>query len=259
MIQANQATGEIQNKRAVPSSRVLSTCGCLLLICLPIGCAASGSHLDKALMADKGATARNEGVAENYLVACPDVLDISLASRPDIAGQHRIEPDGCLDLGKLGRVRVEEQPLAVVARKVAGIAGVAPQDVAVRAAEYNSQQVYLIGEVHGLQRALAYRGPETVLDLLQRSGGITPGAEPEHVYLIRSRIADGRPPEVFHIDLQAILLKNDQRSNIRLQPFDQVYVGEARQSIVDRCIPPFARPLYQAVTGYRRREPEIPK
>jgi len=216
------------------------------------GCALNRSHLDRALMAGAGAPVRNEGVAEDYTVACPDVIELMAGARAEFNGPRAVGPDGSVDLGSLGRLRVEGARLSEVARRVAIRAGVSPNQVHVRVAEHNSQQIYLIGEVTGFQRAVAYCGPETVLDVLQRTGGLTPGAEPEPVYVIRSRVADGRPPEVVHVDLPAILMKKDERSNIRLQPFDQVFVGETRQSIVDRCIPPFMRPVYQTISGFRR-------
>src|SRR5262249_30089323 len=165
------------------------------------GCAHNRAHLDRALMADAGAPVRNEGVAEDYAVACPDVIDVLVDARPALNGRRGIRPDGCVDLGSLGRLRVGGVRLAEGARRVAIRAGVSPSQVHVRVAEHNSQQIYLIGEVTGFQRAVAYCGPETVLDVLQRTGGLTPGAEPEHVYVIRSRVADGRPPEVVHVDL----------------------------------------------------------
>jgi protein involved in polysaccharide export with SLBB domain len=135
---------------------------------------------------------------------------------------------------------------------VAAAAEVAPAAVHVRVAEYNSQQVYLFGEVIGLHRAVPYRGPETVLDLLQRAGGLTPEAAAGDVHVIRAHVIDGRRPEVFHIDLRAITLKKDESSNVRLQPFDQVYVGQTRQAVLDRCLPPWLRPAYQALVGLRR-------
>ena len=45
-----------------------------------------------------------------------------------------------------------------------------------------------------------------MLDLLQRVGGIAPGAAPQDVYVVRSHLGEGRP-EVFHVDLDAIVLR----------------------------------------------------
>ena len=43
-------------------------------------------------------------------------------------------------------------------------------------------------------------------------------------------------------DLKAILLRYDDKTNVRLLPFDQIYVGESRQARVDKWFPPWLRP-----------------
>ncbi|HYV37763.1 MAG TPA: hypothetical protein VE988_18910, partial [Gemmataceae bacterium] len=107
--------------------------------------------------------------------------------------------------------------------------------------------IYVIGEVIGLQRAVPYHGQETVLDLLQRTGGITPGAEPEGVYVVRSHVGDAKRPEVFHVDLRAIVIDHDERTNLRLQPFDQVHVAATRRAGLQKIMPPWLRKLGAAV------------
>jgi polysaccharide export outer membrane protein len=205
--------------------------------------------VDRALRADKAPHARGQAVAESYAIHCPDVLQITVADRPDLTGRRTIGPDGRINLGDAGQPRVEGRTVAEIAQLVAGQFGVPPGRVHVDVAEFKSQKVYVFGEVSGLQRAVAYEGEETVLDLLQRVGGITPGAAPNDVYVVRPRVAEGEAPEVFHINLRAIVLKKDERTNLRLQPFDQVYVGETRQASWSRCVPPCLRPLYDTFCG----------
>jgi protein involved in polysaccharide export with SLBB domain len=221
-------------------------------LCLLTGCALGRPHLDEALLARPVDPTRTREAAAHYLVACPDVLEVTITGRPEGSGRHAITADGRLDLGPLGRFRVEGRPAAAVAGHIATEAGLPPGDVQVRVAEHNSQQVYLVGAVTGLQHAVPYEGPETVLDLLQRTGGIAPGAAPGEVHVIRPGVAEGRPPQVFHIDLQAIVLDHDERSNLQLQPFDQVFVGESRRSSFARCIPPCLRGPYDCVCGLCR-------
>jgi protein involved in polysaccharide export with SLBB domain len=223
-----------------------------LVLCLLAGCAWGQVHLDEALLAEAGRAGRNEGVGDQYLVRCPDVLDVTIEGHPDWDGPHTVKADGRIGLARLGRVRVEGLSAPEVAARIARQAEVPPSAVRVRVAEYNSQQVYLVGEVTGLQRAVAYQGPETVLDLLQRTGGITPGAAPGEVHVVRPGVAEGRPPQVFHIDLKAIVLDRDQRTNLRLQPFDQVHVGESQQSCFAKCVPPCLRTVYDGLWGMRR-------
>lgn len=223
----------------------------LYLPCLLFGgCAASKpQHVDRSLMREKGSARRNEGVPERYPIGCPDVLEITVVGRPEYTGRRTVRPDGRIDLGELGQPRVEGRAAPEVIHLIAGLLALPPEYVDVRVAEYHSQVLYLFGEVNGLQRTVPYRGQETVLDLLQRAGGITSGAAPDDVFVVRSRILDGQRPEVFHVDLRAIVLKQDQKTNLRLQPFDQIHVGATRRARLEKCFPPWLRPLYQLVCG----------
>jgi polysaccharide biosynthesis/export protein len=226
---------------------------CLLpLAFLSAGCAAARPHLDRALLAEQGTAARSEGVAAAYRAGCPDVLEVTVAAHAELTGRRTIGPDGRIDLGPYGRPHVEGLTVDEIARCVAEQAAVPPARVQVRVAEFHSQQVYLIGQVVGQQRAVPYQGQETVLDLLKRVGGVTPGAASDNVYVVRSRVAEGRRPEVFHVDLRAVVLRHDEQTNVRLQPSDQVFVGETRRSCLERCFPPWLRPTYQAMCGLRR-------
>ncbi len=225
-----------------------------LVLALLAGCATGPPYLDQALLAQKGQATRIEGVADSYTAGCPDVLDLVVANQADLTSRQPIGPDGCLDLGTSGRLRVEGLTVREIARRMAQQLGVPETQVRVQIAEYNSQQLYVIGQVAGLQRSVPYQGQETVLDLLQRVGGITPGAAPDSVYVVRARIAEGRRPEVFHVDLRAIVWRHDPSTNVRLRPGDQIFVGETRQSCLEKCFPPWLRPMYQAVCGLRRSQ-----
>lgn len=216
---------------------------------LVAGCAGGPTLHDQALLADKELPAAQVGPP--YTVACPDVLDVTVDGRPDLSGPQEVGPDGCIQFGPVGRVRVEGLTTVAAARVLAEAAGIS--DVRVGVAAYRSQQIQLTGQVVGGPRVVPYQGPETVLALLRRVGGLTPGAALGEVYLVRSRVAEGKQPEVHRIDLPAILLKQDQTTNLLVQPFDHVFVGETRQSCLARCLPPCVRPVYEAVCKLNRK------
>src|SRR5438128_1628576 len=88
--------------------------GWAIWLSLGTGCAASRAHIDKAVRADKGTTGRNVGVADTYLVGCPDVVEIQVAGRPDLTGPQGIGPDGCIELGKRGRLHIEGETLSAI-------------------------------------------------------------------------------------------------------------------------------------------------
>src|SRR5262245_56512189 len=78
-----------------------------LLAGLLAGCAARQPCLDRALMAEQGFLRRGSEEADSYLVACPDVLDVTADGPPELNGLHAIGPDGCIALGDGTRLRVE--------------------------------------------------------------------------------------------------------------------------------------------------------
>jgi hypothetical protein len=47
-------------------------------------------------------------------------------------------------------------------------------------------------------------------------------------------------------------MNQDQGTNLRLQPFDRVFVGEAKKSSLEKCLPPCLRPMYEKLCGMRR-------
>jgi protein involved in polysaccharide export with SLBB domain len=227
-------------------------CGWLCLLLLS-GCARWRPHIDEAIWKAHETPGRSGEAAAGYRVACPDVLALSIDGRVDWQGrQVMIGVDGRVDLGNLGRLRVEGQTPGEIARQLAERLEVAPSAVQVRVAEYRSQKVYIFGQVKGHERALPFRGEETVLGLLQRAGGITPAAAPDDIYVIRARVAEGKQPEVFPVNLRDIVLHHDLKTNLTLEPFDQVYIGETRRSTIGKCIPPIFLPLYEGLCGMYR-------
>jgi polysaccharide biosynthesis/export protein len=229
-----------------------------VLLALPLlhaaGCALDRAAVEKNLMAQPSAQS-GEAVAERYRVACPDIIELEIAQRPEFTGRYEIGADGRINLGDYGNPRIEGRMLPEVAQLIGAETGVSPLSVQVRVIEFRSQHVLLFGEVAGQQRSVSYRGQETVLDLLQRVGGITPGAAPDDVYVVRPHLGDNRRPEVFRVDLNAIVMKQDQRTNIRVLPFDQVYVGETRQAKVEKAIPPWLRLISQAIWDTKPKTP----
>jgi polysaccharide export outer membrane protein len=217
------------------------------------GCATQRS-LDQAMQTPHGPQPLPVAVAEPYTLGYPDVLEVTIRGQADPPTPSAIGVDGRIDLGRRGRAYVEGQTQEQAARTVAAQAHVPPDRVRLQIQEYKSRQIYLLGEVANLRRTVPYQGPETTSNLLRRVGGIAPGAQPSEVRVIRSHIQVGRAPEVFDVDLQAIFLKHDERTNVVLQPFDQVYIGETRQSKLTKCLPTWLQPIYERLLGLKSGE-----
>lgn len=234
--------------------------GAIAALTLLAGCAGDNRRLDRALLAGNQSTKAPVVPAEDYCLHCADVLAVTVAGHPDWSGAQLVDTDGRLRLSEGVAVRVEGQTADDAGRHIAERLGVDPTAVEARVAAFNSQQVYLHGSVADARRAIAYRGPETVVDLLRRVGGLTEGAALADIQVVRAHVADGRPPEVFHVDLKAILLRNDATTNVYLEPFDQVYIGETRRHCIACRLPPCLRPLFEAVCGTtaKRRSGDLP-
>jgi protein involved in polysaccharide export with SLBB domain len=229
--------------------RLFSMLPLLLLSLAETGCLGPSkrSNVEKHLMANKSPEERRQEVVNSYQVGCPDVIRLTIATHPQLNGNYTVGPDGRIKLAAHPSVRIEGLTVPEMVRRIAAAVAVPPQYVGVDVVEFNSQHVLLIGEVAGSQRVHPYVGQETVLELLQRTGGITRGAAPDSVYVVRSHVENGQRPEIIHVDLAGIVEKKDEKSNIRIFPFDQIHVGETRQSRVENILPPWLRPLYQSL------------
>lgn len=184
-----------------------------------------------------------------YRIGCPDVLEVTVADRPGWEAIIAVDLDGRLPLEEGDGPRVEGLTLAEARSEIARLAGASADKVKVRLAVARSARVYLHGPIRGRVRIVPYQGPELVMDFLKRVGGLPPGSKLNDVYIVRPNISGGTKPVVYHIDVEAVLLDNDQQTNIPLRPSDQVYVGETRRSSFSRILPDWLRPAYRKLTG----------
>jgi polysaccharide export outer membrane protein len=221
-------------------------------LCALVGCAGPGKPVEDALMAERPASPPRPETTDSYRLGCPDEFDLIVAARPRLTGRQIVGPDGRVDLSGVGRVRVEGKTSAEAGAAIAAEIGVPTSAVRVVVQAYRSQKIYLLGEVQGLQRSVPYQGPEHVVELLQRVGGLTGGAELANVYLVRSHVTEGKSPEVFRIDVPAIVMKGDQSTNYIVQPFDEISVGERQSSSFGRSLPPWFLPIYRSIFGLER-------
>jgi protein involved in polysaccharide export with SLBB domain len=212
-------------------------------VCLFAGTGCAGSSIDRALLADRNPTTPDPVPAARYLVQCPDVLNIRVQGPQPWQRDLTIDADGRIELQDVTPLRVEGLTTTEIATVLARRLRLPANAVEVRMVSYASRQIFVHGEECGLQRAMPYVGPETVEEFLQRLGGLGPDCAAGDIQVVRSHVADGKPPQVFTIDLEAIVLHHDQESNVRLEPFDQVYLGQSSRSFISHNLPMWMRPL----------------
>ncbi len=184
-----------------------------------------------------------------YRLGCPDVLEVSFIDHPEWNVLASVDLDGRLPLEHPGNPRVEGRTLEEVRTDLAALAGVSPERVSVRLAAARSSRVYLHGPIRGRTRIVPYQGPEPVIEFLKRVGGLPPGSKLSEVYVIRPNISVGQRPEVFPVDVPAVLTANDNRTNVAIMPSDEIYVGETSRSVFARILPDWLGRIYRQISG----------
>jgi protein involved in polysaccharide export with SLBB domain len=188
--------------------------------------------------------------AQVYTLACPDRVEVVWLDRPGAEITCRVGPDGCIELPGVGTVRVEGLTVGEAAAQIASQCRFPTDSVRVQVIEYASRQILLFDQVEGGPRAIDYRGPERVLEVLRRAGGLSPDAALSEIHILRAQVSEGIPAEVLTVDVEAILRNNDQSTNVRVQPLDEIYIGEKPRSRLRRAVPTFLQPFYEGVMEF---------
>jgi protein involved in polysaccharide export with SLBB domain len=178
----------------------------------------------------------------DYTLRFPDRVEIIHETRPEFSGEYLVHPDGNLHLANYATVQAVGLTTEQIAENVARETGSDPKSVKCRVTVFRSRYVQLFGPVHGDARAIPYQGHETVVEFLQRAGGVSRLAEPRKAWIVRDNVAVGLPPERLEVDLEAILIKGDPTTNYTVQPNDEIYVEPTRRSEAARILPDWLRP-----------------
>jgi polysaccharide biosynthesis/export protein len=238
------------NRRAPGRRRRRCFTAALIVAIFHIGCA------DCRFLSQKCPQPRDPQAAADapapdvaYRVGCPDVIEVSFADFPGWDALAAVDLDGRLPLSSPGHPRAEGRTLEEIRADLARLAGVEPERVAVRLAAPRSSRVFVHGPIRGRTRIVPYQGPEPVIDFLTRVGGLPPGSKLSQVYVVRPNVATGGQPEVFRVDVPAVLIDGNPATNVALQPSDEVYIGETSRSVFARVLPDWLGPAYRRLTG----------
>lgn len=200
-----------------------------------------------------------------YVVEPPDLLLIQASDRVTLSlqrieGQHLVAPDGTINLGIYGTVRVAGFTLAQVADAVAarllevmpGLAATLKPDsddkkkpdykaawqkdfstielikkeLQVDVLSYNSKYYYVITDGGGYGQQVypfLITGNETVLDALARVNGLPAVASKKKIWVARAT-RPGQPPKIIPVDWCGVAQRGEALTNIQLFPGDRVFV-----------------------------------
>jgi polysaccharide biosynthesis/export protein len=166
-------------------------------------------------------------VFPNPLVSV-DIVQLALLQR--IAGEHLVGPDGRVNLGVYGQVRVagmsiEEATLAIEKHLETYLEN---PKIAINVYGYNSKFYYVIAEGAGLGdqvNRFPYTGNETVLDAISNVEGFS-AVSSKQMWIARpGRNSDGGE-QILPVDWLAISKRGDVKTNYQLLPGDRIFVAE---------------------------------
>jgi polysaccharide biosynthesis/export protein len=172
-----------------------------------------------------------------------------LAAQQQIAGERLVAPDGTVNLGTYGRVRVvgltiEEARAAVESHLSAYLQD--PQ-ISVDVLGYNSKVFYIVTQGAGLGDKviiLPSKGNETVLDAIGEIEGLNSHSS-TRMWIARPGRNRCNGDQILPIDWLAVTQRGDASTNYQLLPGDRLYVSEdklvAFDTRVSKVIAPFER------------------
>jgi polysaccharide biosynthesis/export protein len=142
---------------------------------------ALSSLLSVFLLVPDGAVAS----ADEYRLGGRDVVEVSVFGQPDLSGKYALRPDGAVAFPLIGEVKaagLTAGELETQLRDKLADGFLTNPQVTVKLLEFNSQRVFVMGEV-GTPGPLSLNGPLTLLEALSRAGGLTKTAGSELVVL----------------------------------------------------------------------------
>ena len=163
-----------------------------------------------------------------------------IAAQQQITGEHLVAPDGKVNLGTYGRVRVvgmtiEEARAAIEHHLSAHIES--PQ-IAVDVFGYNSKVFYIVTQGAGLGDqvyTLPAKGNETVLDAIAQIQGLQ-STSSTRMWIARPGQNNCGGDQILPVDWLAVTQRGDVTTNYQLLPGDRVYVSEDKLVAFDTAL-----------------------
>lgn len=189
-------------------------------------------------------------ILDKYYNASQVSVSISeLAAQQQIIGEHLVAPDGKVNLGTYGRVRlvgmtIEEARAAIEAHLSAYLED--PQ-ISLDVLGYNSKVYYVVTQGAGLGDRvviLPAKGNETVLDAIGQVQGLD-STSSTRMWVARPGKNNCDGDQLLPVDWLAVTQRGDATTNYQLLPGDRLFVSEDKLVAFDtklgKIIAPFER------------------
>lgn len=198
-----------------------------MMVLLVTGCASGPSG--PPTMSEQMAQATGGYVGHQlYRIGPQDRLEINVWQNPELSVNVPVRPDGRITMPLVGDVQAGGETPESVAENIEQALGeyLRQPRVAVIVTEINSDEYLSRVRITGAVRqpvSIVYSQGMTVLDLVLEAGGLTEFAAGHRTRLYR-RVGD--KTRARGVDLDAILVEGDLKSNLPLRPGDVVSVPE---------------------------------
>jgi polysaccharide export outer membrane protein len=172
---------------------------------------------------------------------------LQLSAQQQVAGEHLVAPDGKVNLGSYGRVRVvgmtiEEAREAVEAHLAQYLQ---EPEISLDVLGYNSKVYYIITQGAGLGDQvviLPARGNETVLDAIGQIQGLQSNSS-TRMWIARPGFNDFYSDQILPVDWLAVTQRGDITTNYQMLPGDRLYVAEDALVAVDTALAKMISPI----------------
>ncbi len=172
---------------------------------------------------------------------------VKISAQQTIAGEHLVAPDGTVNLGAYGRVRVVgktlEQAKAAIEEHLS--TRFDRPEVAVDVFGYNSKVYYVVIQGAGLGDQifqLPVKGNETVLDALSQIQGLS-GSQSTRMWVARPGSNECGGDQVLPVDWLGITQRGDIATNYQILPGDRMYISEDKLVAVDTALAKAISPI----------------
>lgn len=167
-----------------------------------------------------------------YRIGMGDRLRVSVWQEPTLDREVEVGIDSTIVLPLVGSIRAGGYTPAELSRILTDRYSLYKRDISqveVVVTEYNSRELYVIGEVATPGR-LTFQEIPDLWDVIMTAGGPTTSAYLNEVRILRG---EGETRRSIPVDLNTYLLGGDRTALPRLQPGDTVYIPRSNVTGVD--------------------------
>ncbi len=169
-----------------------------------------------------------------YRLQIGDVIDVKLQMNPELNDQVTVRPDGKISTTLVDDVMAYGRTTREVAKDLEDLYGkqlLNPQ-ISLLVRSFAPSRVYVTGEVTAPGEFINVGPNLSLVQAIARAGGLKASAQPSNIIILRR--GAGETPVAYAADYYNAITGNDAASDVRLAPYDIVYVP--RSGIADASL-----------------------